>query len=122
MVPVLVVVGGVLALLFWTLQRAGESRRPPMGALPGALSTAPAVLAHGPEQGPGVLRLSPTQLLFSAATGRVLVIERLDIIGATTTTALPDRTTAAPVLAVTTEQDVYYFQVDRPQDWLRALT
>jgi hypothetical protein len=123
LLPALVVIGGVVALIVWTLRLAGDSRRPPIGAAaPMAQGTAPAILAHGPDQGPGILRLTATQVVFTAATGRVVVIERLDIVGATVTTALPDRTTAAPVLAVTTGQEIYYFQVDRPRDWLRALT
>ena len=120
LVPVLVVLAIVIATVVWSMQRIGRPQRP---ALPPASSAGlPAVLAAGAEQGPGRLRLSPTQLVFTADSGRVLVIERLDIIGATTTQDLPDHHVAAPVLVVRTEADVYYFQVADPEGWVRSLT
>lgn len=81
-----------------------------------------ATLAYGPDRGPGVLRLSPSQLIFTADSGRVLVIERLDIAGVTTTRSLPDRDVVHPVLAVTTGADAYYFAVQSPAQWERRLT
>jgi hypothetical protein len=81
-----------------------------------------AALASGPDAGFGVLRLTPSQLIFAGASGRVLTIERLDIIGVTSTPDLPDRTTARPVLAVATADSVHYFAVDHPGDWEQRLT
>ncbi len=126
--PYLVLLGSVIAALIWAGNRAAANRA---AAKPRALPaadpftadpfTAQAVVVHGPERGPGWLRLTPTQLVFTSGTGRVLVIERLDITGATLTRALPDRETAAAVLAVATDDDVFYFQLDRPEVWLHEL-
>jgi hypothetical protein len=118
-VPYLVVLAAVIAALLWTMQRLrqGHGR-----SLPSGDHGAPAMIAAGPDQGPGQLLLTPTQLVFTAATGRVVVVERVDIVGATTTRELPDRHTAGPVLAVRTEGDVLYFLVDDPEAWARRLT
>lgn len=80
-----------------------------------------AALATGPDAGFGTLRLTPSQLIFAGASGRVLTIERLDITGVTSTPDLPDRTTARPVLAVTTTDSVHYFAVDHPDQWAQRL-
>lgn len=77
----------------------------------------PAAIAQGPERGYGVLRLTPSQLIFAANSGRVLTIERLEITGATTTRDLPDHTSARPVLAVSTRDAVHYFAVNDPVGW-----
>jgi hypothetical protein len=50
-----------------------------------------------------------------------MAVERLDITGVTTTTALPDRETAKPVLAVATRDAVHYFAVDDPRAWEHRL-
>lgn len=118
-VPYLVVLAVVIAALFWTMQRYGRGSR---RALQPGDHGAPALIAAGPDQGPGQLRLTPTQLVFTAATGRVVVVERMDIVGATVTHELPERHTAGPVLAVRTEGDVLYFLVDDPEAWARRLT
>jgi hypothetical protein len=120
LLPVLIVLAIVIATVVWSMQRVGRSQR---SALPPASATGqPAVLAAGADQGPGHLRLTPTQLVFTADAGRVLVIERLDITGATTTHDLPDHHAAAPVLVVRTDADVYYFLVADPEAWVRSLT
>lgn len=120
LVPVLIVLAIVIATVVWSMQRIGRERR---RALPPSSPTGqPAVLAVGADQGPGHIRLTPTQLVFTADTGRVLVVERLDIVGATTTHELPDHHAAAAVLVVRTDTDVHYFLVDDPEDWVRALT
>ncbi|MBK6764438.1 MAG: hypothetical protein IPG68_14750 [Micrococcales bacterium] len=102
-----------------------ESKPLPGRALP-ALDPAdieePAAIAQGPERGYGVLRLTPSQLIFAGNSGRVVTIERLDITGATTTRDLPDHTTAHPVLAVSTRDAVHFFAVNDPVAWeLRLL-
>jgi len=82
----------------------------------------PAALADGPDRGYGVLRLTPSQLIFAANSGRVLTVERLEITGATTTRELPGQETAKPVLAVASGERVYYFAVNDPLAWeLRLL-
>lgn len=80
-----------------------------------------AALAYGPDRGHGMLRLTPSQLIFAADSGRVLTIERLDITGVTTTGDLPDRRTVKPVLAVTTGDDVHFFAVNDPARWALRL-
>lgn len=122
MLPYLIVLGVVVASVLWLLLRL----RPSQPALPKSAGSLPpratAVLAYGPDQGPGELALSTSQLVFTAQTGRVLAIERLDIEGVTTTTDLPDRQAAAQVLAVATEREVFYFLVDEPARWVGLLT
>ena len=81
-----------------------------------------AAIAYGPDRGYGVLRLTPSQLVFAANSGRVLTIERLDITGATVTKSLPDHESAQPVLAVSTRDGMHYFSVNDPVAWeLRLL-
>lgn len=114
MLPYLVLLGMIVAGLLWAVRRAPA---------PAALSdgSEPAV-AYLPALGPGRLRVSVSQLVFTADNGRVLVLERLDITGATLTRDLPDRHVAAPVLAVSTSDEVHCFGVDRPDEWVRRLT
>lgn len=127
----LAMLGVAIACVVWAIQRwryrSGEPARlrfqrpaPVVAADPQARAT----LAYGPgpDRGAGVLRLSPSQLIFTGDSGRVLVIERLDITGATTTRALPDRDVAQPVLAVATRTDAFYFAVATPTAWQRLLT
>lgn len=134
--------GVAVASYIWVVQwlkdrRAGQL---PMRRQPPALPTAPGVatelsasapsadlgeraaLAYGPDAGSGVLRLTPSQLVFAADSGRVLVIERLDITGVGVSRDLPDRTLAQPVLVVTTGSDVVYVLVDSPEVWEWRLT
>ncbi len=119
--PYLVALAMVIAAVVWMVQQ--RPGRPPPRAIAGPSGVgAPAMLAAGSERGPGTLHLTATQLVFSAASGRVLVIERLDIVGASTTHDLPDRHSASPVLAVRAGDDLHYFLVDDPEDWLRRLT
>lgn len=113
----LVVIGAVIAGLLWAAQRP-RGRRP----LPGPAEGAPAVLVFGPECGAGRLRATSTQLIFEAASGRVVVIERIDITGVGLTRDLPDRATAAPVLVVSTAGEVLYFGVEDAAAWVRRLT
>lgn len=80
-----------------------------------------AAIADGPDRGFGTLRITPSQLIFAGNSGRVTSIERLDITGVTTTTELPDHSTAKPVLAVSTSSGVSYFSVDDPEAWARRL-
>ena len=116
-----VVVGGVL----WLLQRGRQTRvvaaPPPTPALPGGRNER-CILAHGPDRGPGSLRLSPSQLVFDGDSGRVIALERLDIVGVSTSRLLPDRTIAAEVLVVTTTTDTYFWAVAHPQQWVDDLT
>lgn len=118
-VPYLVVLAVLIASVIWAMQRYGRGLRP---ALPPGDRGAPAMLAAGADQGPGHLHLTPTQLVFTASSGRVVVVERIDIVGATTTHELPDHHAAAPVLAVRTDDDVLYFLVEEPEAWVRRLT
>lgn len=81
----------------------------------------PAEVAYGSDRGPGTLRLSPSQLVFTAGSGRVVAIERIDIIGVSVTAELPDRTIAKPVLAIATNSGIHYFAVPTPDEWERRL-
>ena len=107
--PYLIVVAAVVAVLVWSMQRVrGSAAAGPKQAALGARAAdgellGAAALAYGPERGPGRLRLTTTQLVFTADTGRVLVIERLELNGATLTHDLPDRSTASQLLAVATD-------------------
>lgn len=114
--PYLLLVGAVVAAVFWTARHRATPR-----ALPAA-DSARAALAYGRDAGDGRLTVTPTQLVFTADSGRVLVLERLDIVGVTATRDLPDRTTAAALLVVTTSEESYYFAVDRAEQWVRLLT
>lgn len=77
----------------------------------------PAAIASGPDRGFGVLRLTPSQLIFAGNSGRVTTVERLEIVGVAATTQLPDHDTVKPVLAVSTTDGVHYFAVDDPGAW-----
>ena len=82
----------------------------------------PAALADGPDRGYGVLRLTPSQLIFAANSGRVLTVERLEITGAPTPRDLPGQEAAKPVLAVASGERLSYFAVNDPLAWeLRLL-
>ena len=124
--PYLIALGAAIAVVVWSLQRVrgrpaalAGSQRP---AIPRADLEGSAVLAYGNERGPGILRATPSQVVFAADSGRVLVIERLDITGVTTTHELPDRHAASPMLAISAGEEVHYFLVDEPDQWLRRLT
>lgn len=122
MLPYLIVVAGVVAMIVWLVPRLRSTQNQLPSEPELVPPSASAVLAYGPDQGPGQLRLSGSQLVFTAQSGRVIVIERLDIQGVTTTCDLPDRTTAAEVLAIATDPEVYYFQVAQPRWWVGLLT
>lgn len=127
MLPAIVLVGAFLFLVFKFLQSSGPLLRPVGGAeksLPELGSgdyQETAAIASGPDRGFGVLRVTPTQLVFAGNSGRVTTIERLDITGVTTTTELPDHVSAKPVLAVAAGGAVHYFAVDDPASWERRL-
>lgn len=125
----LAMLGVTIAFVVWVVQRwryrLGPPARHPLLQPRPALEADPearATLAYGPDRGSGVLRLSPSQLIFTGDSGRVLVIERLDIVGVATTRSLPDREVAHPVLVVTTSAEAYYFAVPAPEQWERRLT
>ncbi len=103
----------------WRMVQGASAPRQAIGS--GELQE-PAAIASGPERGFGTLRLTPSQVIFLANSGRVVTIERLDITGVTWTRSLPDHETAKPVLAVSTREDVHYFAVDDPVAWQRRLT
>lgn len=117
----------VVVVLLFALYRAlnAAQSRPihpsPLPALDSGEYQENAAIADGPDRGFGVLRLTPTQLVFAGNSGRVVTVERLDITGVTSTTTLPDRSTAKPVLAVTTGEAVFYFAVDDPGAWEQRL-
>lgn len=119
MLPYLLLLAALIAGLVWASQRVGDRRR---SALGGVDVGAPAVLAWGPDSGPGHLRLGPTQLVFTAESGRVLVVERLDIVGATVTHELPGRTSASALMAIAAQDEVHYFLLDQPEAWVRRIT
>lgn len=123
----LALVGLVVAAALWAWQRWREG----FAALPGPTDTRAltsvlaeerVVLAHGPDRGPGVLRLTDSQLVFTADSGRVLAIERLDLVGVTQTRTLPDRDVTRLVLAVTTPENTWYFAVHSAAQWESLLT
>lgn len=133
----LIVIGAVIASIFWLTQRSGRpSRALPAPVRPPASPPSPqplssgsgsdrsvvARLLYGPDCGPGWLRLSPTQLVFSTDSGRVLVIERFDVNGVSVSYDLPDRTVARPALVVSAPPDVHYFEVPEPEEWVRLLS
>lgn len=124
----LVLLGLAVAAVVWAADKWSSARRRLTAADPRPAvepSDAPhaerAVLLAGAEQGPGVLRVTPSQLVFTLDSGRVVVLERADIVGVGATRELPDRTVAAAVLAVTTLASQHYFQVASPQEWERRL-
>jgi hypothetical protein len=101
-----------------TTARRAEQSLPPVDS--GDYEEA-AAIAHGPDRGSGVLRLTPSQLIFAGGSGRIRTIERIDITGVSATRELPDQTIAKPVLAVTTREGSHYFAVDDPDQWERRL-
>lgn len=124
----LVAVGVAVAAVIWGLQRirARPMPLPPARAAPplpptdGFVSER-AAIAYGPDRGSGTLQLTPSQVLFTADSGRVVAIERLDITGASVTWELPDRTVAQGVLAISTTTEVFYFAVAAPDGWISRL-
>ncbi|MEI2715617.1 MAG: hypothetical protein V9E98_01250 [Candidatus Nanopelagicales bacterium] len=123
----LVILGIAVAVVIWGLQRIRTRPRlstsRPAVALPAPVDYREerVVAAFGPDRGPGQLRLTASQIIFTADSGRIVTIERIDITGATETRELPDRTVARNVLAITTIHDVFYFSVTAPQDWISLL-
>ena len=99
-------------LMFLAAQTAPASRTP--STMLQVNSTA--------DSGPGTLRLTASQLVFTADSGRVTVLERYDILGVAATRELPDRSLAQPALAVSTASEVLYFVVASAGDWERRLT
>ncbi len=131
MLRALILLALVALAVYWLVRMAGRSpsrvkvsARRAEQALP-AIDAGdfeePAAIAHGADKGFGVLRLTPSQLIFAGGSGRVTTIERLDITGVSATTQLPDRVTAKPVLAVTTHDGFHYFAVNDPVGWERRL-
>ncbi len=117
----------VAAIAVYVIMRIAQGQSPSVArsslpALDPADIQEAAAIAYGPDRGYGVLRLTPSQLVFAANSGRVVTIERLDITGATVTKSLPDHESAQPVLAVSTRDGMYYFSVNDPVAWeLRLL-
>ena len=110
-----------IAAVVWLIEEgADRMRRKPLAAAPGELRAA-AVMVSGPERGAGLLHLTPTQLVFTAATGRVLVIERAGIVGAGLTHETPTGTSASTLLVITTGAEVYHFMLEGPQEWVARL-
>lgn len=126
----LALLGVVVAGVIWgwqklrhlsTSQLPGQSTPALLPPVDGHIAES-AAMAYGPDRGPGVLRLTPTQLIFTADSGRVTALERLDIVGVSDTRDLPDRTLAQAVLAVTTSSETYFFAVGSPAEWEQRLT
>ncbi|MFI0432380.1 MAG: hypothetical protein ACH36H_04485 [Candidatus Nanopelagicales bacterium] len=131
----------VVAGLVWAVERVRDRRRLPthrrpdelpsgsLAAAAEAMADAPpaylveerATLAYGLDRGPGLLRLTPSQLIFLADSGRVVLLDRLDVLGVGSTRDLPDRTLTREVLVVTTEAQVAYFAVAEPEEWVQRL-
>ncbi len=125
---IIVVLGLVVAGVIWTVQRYRDSRSASMlnASLPEPPSLdrdviEPATVAFGPERGQGTLRLTPSQLIFTGDSGRVLVLERIGIVGVSATRELPDGQLARSVLAVTTRTETHYFAVSEPEQWAQWL-
>lgn len=127
----LVLLALLVAGVVWSMERVGQLRRSQARkqlerndagspGRPGEHSER-ATLAYGAEAGPGELHLTPSQLVFTADSGRVVVLERLDLVGVNVTTELPDRTLATPVLVVTVDHEAYYFAVTSPTAWAMRL-
>lgn len=116
LVMLLVVAGA--SYVIWRLMQGAST---PRQALVSGEFQEPAAIASGPDRGFGTLRLTPSQLIFMGNSGRVVTLERIDITGATTSTALPDHDTVKPVLVVSTRDGVYYFSVDDPRAWQNRL-
>ena len=135
----LALIAAGVAAAFWLMQTRQDARRhritggptthPPSGHAHAATAEdvspvqrrSRARMLYGPESGPGWLTLYSTQLVFTAQSGRVLPIERIDIHGVTTSQELPDRTVARPALVVATSAETHYFEVDDPSAWATAL-
>jgi hypothetical protein len=117
MLVILVVLAGAAYVVWRLVQGAGRAAP----AVASGEFQEPAALAAGPDRGFGSLRVTPSQLVFMANSGRVMTIERIDITGVSTTRSLPDHETAKPVLAVATHDAVHYFSVDDPAAWERRL-
>lgn len=128
----LALLGILVAGIVYGLQRY-RSRAISPGSRPGGIAaTTPlglqadieerAAIAYGSDRGPGVLRLTPSQLVFTADSGRITVLERIAVVGATTTRALPDHDVAKPVLVVTTPAETWYIAVSDPEQWVARLT
>ena len=121
MLVMLAVIAGALYVTYRLVTATRTAPARPALAAPSGEYEEPAALSAGPDRGFGILRVTPSQLVFLANSGRVMTLERLDITGVTTTTALPDHDTAKPVLAVATRDTVHYFAVDDPAAWERRL-
>lgn len=127
----LVLLALLVAGVVWTLERLGQVRgTSARRQLDAAVDSSPnrpgqfrerATLAYGAEAGPGELQLTQSQLVFTADSGRVVVLERLDIVGVNVTTELPDQTLVSPVLVVTVGREAYYFAVASPTAWAMRL-
>ncbi len=125
---ILAVLGLIVAGLVWLVQRYRDNRSAAAlrssPAKPTPLErdlVEPATVAFGPERGSGTLRLAPSQLVFTGDSGRVMVLERIGIVGVSVTRELPDGEIARPVLAVTTRTETYYFAVAEPEQWAKRL-
>lgn len=123
----LALLGVLIAAAIWAWQRWRDRFDALPGtadrrALTGVLAEERATLAHGRDRGPGVLRLTDSQLVFTADSGRVLAVERLDVVGVTQTRNLPDRDVTRPALVVTTPADTYFFAVRSAAQWEALLT
>ncbi|MCU0295969.1 MAG: hypothetical protein MUD05_07935 [Candidatus Nanopelagicales bacterium] len=116
---VVLALAAVAVYLVLRLFRAGAPRveSTPAPRIEGGEYEEPAAIASGPDRGFGVLRLTPSQLIFAGNSGRVTTVERLDIVGVAATKQLPDHDTVKPVLAVSTTDGVHYFAVDDPGAW-----
>jgi hypothetical protein len=128
-----------IAAAFWLMQSRQDTRRrrgidhgstrdgsDASGVVSGedvspVLRRSRARMLFGAESGPGWLTLYSTQLVFTAHSGRVVVIERMDIHGVTTSQDLPDRSVARPALVVASSAETFYFEVDEPGVWATAL-
>jgi hypothetical protein len=122
-----VAIAGYIWAVQWFKDRSAQRtvtnrERPQLPSSADPWPDVPAALAYGPDQGSGRLRLSVSQLVFVADTGRVTVIERLDVTGVAASRELPDRTLAQEVLVVSTPAETFYFMVTGPRNWERWLT
>ena len=120
----LALLGLLIAGAVWLVQRYRPQPQSAIPASPPQLSrerSERATVAFGSERGPGTLRLTPTQLIFAGDSGRVVVLERIAIVGVNVTTDLPDGSVAAPILAVTTRTESLYVSVTDPDRWAALL-
>lgn len=99
----------------------GDAAQAMASAPPAYLAEERASLAYGLDRGPGWLRLTPSQLVFLADSGRVVLFDRLDVLGVGSSRQLPDRTLNREVLVVTAGDQVAYFAVAQPEVWVRRL-